>query len=304
MQFTVTGVTPVTRDITITSPAVGDSWAKGTTHNVTWTSTGVVWIDIKLMNSSGLVMNIAQHLPAASTTSYAWNIPSSIASSSDYKIRLDSGDDKIKDSNAFSITGVAGAPTITSLSKTEGIQDSEVMITGTNFLKNNRVVFAGQQISGLSSNGVTITIKVPDLVAGAYDVLVKNSNGESNKMQFTVKDRKVTVVSPNGGESLEKGSAYDIKWTSYGVEHVDVILRKGATNVMTLANNISAATGTYKWTVGTDTALGTDYKIRIVSGDSLVADMSDATFSVIKKAVVPPTPVPFPHPSTTTPGTI
>jgi hypothetical protein len=90
----------------------------------------------------------------------------------------------------------------------------------------------------------------------------------------------VRVVTPNGGESVEAGSAYQITWFSQGtVANVDILFSEdnGAT-WSTIASN-ETSDGSYDWTVpntATTTAL-----IQVV--DSLnpeINDISDATFTI------------------------
>ena len=82
--------TPVP-SITITSPNGGEQWAQGSTHNITWTSSGIPSGDLVSAfitnDSTGLNTTIFSNVPA-SQGSYSWAIPSSMVFGSQYKIQV------------------------------------------------------------------------------------------------------------------------------------------------------------------------------------------------------------------------
>jgi len=82
--------------INVITPTGGENWQKGTTHNVTWNSSGVTGnIIIKLMKGGTMLGSIAYNI--ANTGSYSWTINNiagnPIAPGSDYKILVRSFDD-------------------------------------------------------------------------------------------------------------------------------------------------------------------------------------------------------------------
>ncbi len=130
---------------------------------------------------------------------------------------------------------------------------------------------------------------------GAY------SKGISLGIAPTTATPSITVLSPNGGEQWVRGKTYNIKWSSTGVDKVDVYTAKIDPLVACLscmvgvycppcdstlvAKNISASLGQYSWTIPLDIALGDKYKIRIGDPDfylgyNNVYDQSDNYFSI------------------------
>jgi len=84
ISFTV--AFPVTPTITVTSPNGGENWSAGTTHDVTWTSTGTVGnVRLEYSTNNGSTWNtiIAS---TANDGSYAWPVPA--VSSSACKVRI------------------------------------------------------------------------------------------------------------------------------------------------------------------------------------------------------------------------
>lgn len=106
----------------------------------------------------------------------------------------------------------------------------------------------------------------------------------------------IKVISPNGGETFNPGDKVTISYQVAGLDNVRIVLRKNNLALTTLAQS-TANTGTYTWTIPTNTTLGTDYKIRVrdalAGGTPKYFDDSDATFSIVAKATST-TPVSIP----------
>ena len=97
----------------------------------------------------------------------------------------------------------------------------------------------------------------------------------------------VTVVSPNGGESLKAGSTSVVRWTYSGTPgpFAQIELNKGGTFQGWIAVRTPVGRhgkGLYKWKIPADLPPGSDYRIRILinSGHESVADSSDANFKI------------------------
>lgn len=106
----------------------------------------------------------------------------------------------------------------------------------------------------------------------------------------------ITVVSPNGGETWDAGSTYDITWTYQNLEGDVRISLVGPTasqqQLITEATPI--ASGQYSWTIPATVAPGL-YKIHIVWVTLLTVyfgDLSDAPFLIQGGTPPPPPPVP------------
>ncbi len=62
-----------TASITVTSPNGGESWALGSTHNVTWTSSGVVDVHIEYSEGGAMWFDVVASTSASNGT-YSWDI--------------------------------------------------------------------------------------------------------------------------------------------------------------------------------------------------------------------------------------
>jgi uncharacterized repeat protein (TIGR02543 family) len=79
-QFLTVSSTPDTQApvATLTSPVGGESWAVGSTHNITWTATDnivVANVDLALSTDGGATFPVAIASALANTGTYAWTLP-------------------------------------------------------------------------------------------------------------------------------------------------------------------------------------------------------------------------------------
>ena len=99
---------PHVSTITVTSPNGGESWIRGTTHTITWTSSGSPGANVKieLLKGGSVVKTISSS--TANDGSYSWVIPTTQTTGSDYKIKITSTSTTVTDSsnNNFAITAV------------------------------------------------------------------------------------------------------------------------------------------------------------------------------------------------------
>lgn len=107
----------------------------------------------------------------------------------------------------------------------------------------------------------------------------------------------VTLVTPNGGETLIKNQNYRITWTSgSGIDKVTLGYSKGPGDLNWIANNIPN-TGYYDWKVFVGNTTATQFKIKIIAyqtGVGSIQDDSDNYFTVTTTASPTPTPNPSP----------
>ncbi|PWB51921.1 MAG: hypothetical protein C3F06_09680 [Candidatus Methanoperedenaceae archaeon] len=95
---------------------------------------------------------------------------------------------------------------------------------------------------------------------------------------------RLTVISPNDGETWMQNKSYKIKWISTGAtgSFVKIRLLKNGTAVKTIKSNTSND-GSYRWKIPYSIVPGTDYKIRIISkSNPAYKDSSDKKFAIIE----------------------
>lgn len=174
---------------------------------------------------------------------------------------------------------------------------------------NNRKGFA---------NIVLIVVIVAIVAVGGYFIFSKksatptptqqnyetNTPNESNQGQDTSyipgqgasivaeKDR-IQIISPKGGEKLEIGKTYDIRWTNYFLieEPLTIALQVTApdnkVSSKIIASNVPAvSTGNYKWTV-TSESVGNKYKVEVYpSGGREMVGRSRDFFTIFGEQLI------------------
>ena len=98
----------------------------------------------------------------------------------------------------------------------------------------------------------------------------------------------IIVDSPNGGESWQRGTSCNINWNSFGGVGSDVRIELFKGGVLNL--KITSSTdndGSYVWSIPSDQAVDSDYKIKITSTtNSSYYDYSNDNFSIIDKPLI------------------
>ncbi len=98
------------QSITVTEPDPGETWYKGQTYDIKWTSSGCTDNNIKIniFKNSVAVSNFVEQLTSSDTGSKSWTIPSSYANGN-YIIRIKTSDNNcIGDSGVFQIADQQG----------------------------------------------------------------------------------------------------------------------------------------------------------------------------------------------------
>lgn len=121
-----------------------------------------------------------------------------------------------------------------------------------------------------------------------------NSNrSDTSDNNFTIVGT-ISLVSPNGGETLTAGSTQTIQWT-YGGDpgsRVKIELLKGSMVNRTIASRVpmgSGGTGSFNWKIPSNQPYGTEYQIRVTSmRNGSYTETSDSNFTILGP---PPPPV-------------
>ncbi|MFA8449705.1 MAG: lamin tail domain-containing protein [Bacteroidales bacterium] len=90
----------------------------------------------------------------------------------------------------------------------------------------------------------------------------------------------LSVITPNGGESIEVSKTFDITWECQNIDgKVNIDLTRPNNDDIRIASDIDASEKVYTWTPASDLAIANDYKIKISSTSSDLSDESDAVFA-------------------------
>ena len=102
--------------------------------------------------------------------------------------------------------------------------------------------------------------------AGDYRIIIECVDSESaydlSDQPFTLAPAAaiVALMTPNGGESLEKGKDFDIRWSCAGQEgFVTLSLFQNEQLLGAIAENLPAASLSYRWRIGSPLSNGMSY---------------------------------------------
>lgn len=128
---------------------------------------------------------------------------------------------------------------------------------------------------------------VPNTVSSQCRVRVSEVSGSSSPDMSDdffsiIQEPKLTVATPNGGESWMVGTSHSIKWVTEGtVENVKIEYTPGGGKGWTTIIPSTPNTGTYNWTVPNTVSKRCKIKISGVPGGS-PTDISDRKFSIVE----------------------
>jgi hypothetical protein len=112
--------------ISLSSPIGGETWVRGFSHDITWSSSGVTEsVKIELFKDSALQWDVTVPVAAGS---YAWPIPNSQTPGNDYTIKISAGS-FLDTSETFTIAAQA-APIVQTLAA-QSITTSSAVLRGT-----------------------------------------------------------------------------------------------------------------------------------------------------------------------------
>jgi hypothetical protein len=132
----------------------------------------------------------------------------------------------------------------------------------------------GAYNGGVAPLGTGYSIKIQDSGSPAEDV---------SDTPFSIV--KISVKTPNGGESWSRGTTQNITWVAKEISgQLRIVLFKSGVKVGNIVNSIDPALGTYSWTagsyVGGTAAAGTGYQVQIREIGTDAGDRSDAPFTL------------------------
>jgi hypothetical protein len=96
---------------------------------------------------------------------------------------------------------------------------------------------------------------------------------------------KISVKTPNGGESWQIGSTQNITWVVKSISgNLRIVLLKNGVKVGNIVDSIAPGAGTYAWTVGNyvggTASAGTGYQVQAREIGTDAGDRSDANFTL------------------------
>ncbi len=274
--------------ITITSPVGGELYRIGETTRITWTSTQVSFVNIYLSTDGGVTWQTLASNKDATIGYWDWTISSAISPTQQALIRIyDYSNSSVFDESAANFT-------ISKLSITNPIAGDRYLI-GSNIninwssssdISSVKLEYtldgsAWNTIGTYSASLGTVSWTIPSIPSSQIQIRITDlTNSPSYSATSGVfQSASLTLNSPNGGETLYSNQLSGISWSSQNITYLTIQLStdNGATwnNITT----VSAASGSYSWTVPQYPS--TQALIKIYDSQfSSISDQSDNVFTI------------------------
>jgi len=303
--------------ITVMSPNGGENWQIGSTHNITWKSSGITGnIGIKLFKNGKSLGYIVQSVPV-STKIFRWTISriigkGSILSGSGYQIQIKkSGVAGDLSNGKFTISSATNSASITvtapnggedwQIGSTHNITWNSSGITGNVGIK----LFKDGKSLGYIVQTIPASTKIfkwtisniigkGSISAGSgYQIQIKKSGvaGDFSNGKFTISSAmhsaSITVTAPKSTDTLYTGKPFNIRWKGIGIMDSNVIIEIYK-NTIIKSNFVTKLTsinnGSKTWNIPSNFNPG-KYQIRVKTSDSKY--FGDSNIFNIGKSFVP-----------------
>jgi hypothetical protein len=279
--------------ITVMSPNGSENWLMNSQHDITWTSVGLVG-DVKLEYS---IDNGTSYWEIAAATendgSYPWTVPASTSWQCLVRITDIDGSPSDTSDGTFSII----TPTTITLTSPNGgehiLAGSQHDITWTSMGPVGDVKIEYSTNNG--GNWSTLTPStdndgffpwtIPAVLSDQCLIRISEIDGSPSDMSDAVfsivEPPSLTLISPNGGETMEAGSTHTITWTGSGYIK-DVKIEYSIDNGSNWETIVFCTdnTGSYEWRVPGSTSSECLIRISQSDLDDGAADVSDGVFSI------------------------
>ncbi len=282
---TATPTPSPTPSVTVTSPNGGEVWYRGGTYEIRWESEEGGTVDIDLYKGGSLYRAVVWG--TTNDGSYEWTVPTDVAVGSDYRVKVTSASVFDYSDGYFAI----GEATHVTVSSPNG---GEVWSVGRTYeitwdSDEGRTVdidlYKGgsfrRAIASEAPNDGLYEWTVPgDVIIGSdYKVMItSDSDSDQSDGFFTIEGPAyLTVLSPNGGETLYTGGTHEVTWTSNEGGTVDIDLYAGES----FCEGIVSGTpndGSYEWSIGSGLSIGLDYRVKVAGASAF--DYSDGYFAI------------------------
>jgi hypothetical protein len=301
-------------NITVVSPNGGETWQKGSTHQILWTDNVCENVRIELWK--GGVYNSLITPSTPSIGNFTWAIPNNntLVPGNDYKIKIMVQNNSATTNTVYDFSDAnftIGSPQCLTLLVPNG---GEVWFTGSSYQISWIACFSGNIRIELWKGGIfnslicasatgpyTWTIPAATVPGNNYRIKIigvnsSNTNVDLSDADFTINQGSfIIVTSPNGGEAWVRGTTHFLTWQDNIPQDVRIELWKGGV-LNSVINPMTPSNGSCYWAIPITQAGGTDYKVKILaignSGTTSIFDFSDNNFSILSSNAGPNTQKP------------
>ncbi len=286
--------------ITVTAPNGGEAYFQGESLPIAWNSSGAVGDSVKI-----LARGAGQTFTVATSTNndgaFNWTIPTAQLSGADYTIEVSSlAYPAVLDSSdaTFSISAPSSI-TVTTPNGGEAYVQGEVLpiawnttgTVGSSVMIVARGAGQAYTVSASTNNDGGFNWPIPATQFPGTDYRIEVSSvttptlTDSSDGAFTIAAPtpadSLTLLSPNGGENIPRGTTFEIRWSSTGNvgTTIKIVIRRG-TYSSTLAGG-TPNDGSYNWNIPANYGSGTGWTMEVISAATpTIFDATDASFTI------------------------
>jgi photosystem II stability/assembly factor-like uncharacterized protein len=285
--------------LTLVTPNGGESLPGGANAQVSWLSDNISNINIEFSTDNGTSWNILGNSIPAAQGNTTVTLP--LAGTSDGRIRISSSDNSQRnDMSDASFTVVGPEINILTPVASESWSAGETRNISWNSVSVNRLKIEYSVDGGtnwqtiapaVAASNNTFSWTVPNMPTNNAKIRLTdtlNPTIRSVSSEFTINRFPINLTSPNGGEVIKSGTDFPITWTSSFIQSIDIAYSiDNGNRWQTIADNVSASSGTFNWSV--PEIITGSLKVRIRnSNDSLNLDISDNNASVSGIRIIDP----------------
>ena len=281
--------------LTLTAPNGAESWLRGTSQDITWSSVDSLG-NVKLEYSTDNFVADINTISASTADdgTFSWNVPT--VASTTVRVRVSSVDNaSVADTSNADFTILVPTLTLTAPDGGESWVEAtshDITWSSSDSLGNVKLEYSTDNFDTVINTIIASTADdgthawtVPSLSSSTVRVRVSyvddvTVNDVSNA-DLTLLTPSITLTDPDGGESWIAGSSHDITWTS-GDSPGNVKLEYSTDNFVADINTIVASTaddGTHSWTIPSDRSSTVKVRASFVDHPSYV-DASDADLTI------------------------
>lgn len=295
------GADLIPASIKVTSPNGGEKWETGSSHNITWTSSGKVEkvkIEYSANNGASWVQIVSS---TPNTGVYKWTVPANPSGTCLVRVSETDGTPSDTGNAVFTIFSPAPGKSITVTAPNGGEKleaDSlfDIAWTSTGNVGNVGIYYSMDngtswaEIVAPAKNDGGHRWRVPKRLSGDCLLRIRELSSETSDVSDAVfsivsphDSKSIMVTSPGSGENWETGSLHNITWTStggIGNVRIDFSLDNGAT-WMEVVSSVPN-TGVFEWPVP---YIQSDRcRVRVTEASEF-SDINDGAFSILEPSM-------------------
>ena len=288
---------PGNSPISLVAPNGYERWDKGSTQTITWTAdASITHVNIELSTDNGLNWTpLASAVP--NSGAYPFTVPDILSTECLVKITDAYGSDTdvssavftIEEAMVIRITSPNGGERVMFNGigihwEAENYREDEHNMVICEFSSDGGVTWpVASEVPAPLSRGMEGLYVSSDMLSNTCLVRVRETTGQASDTSdafFSVLALKtLTILAPNGGESLEMGAVQPITWDYTGeIYSVKIEYTTNGGISWNVITNYAGNNGSYNWTVPSSPS--TQCQIRISDADTAANDISDALFTI------------------------